>query len=164
MRLDDKGVRVATPDEPMPHTALLEQSLAAMAEVQERVEPGFAPDVAIIPAEDWRAFIDSHAEILLLWTAWRDSPYRDRTPPDGVASVVRRQCGGVACPDCDCAPTNDDETRPAVHMNLTRGSAGEILETDDPPRCKPCNETGAIHCQHPDECGGPWTVKGEQRD
>lgn len=81
-------VRVATPDEPLPHTALLEQALCAMAEVQERAEPGFAPDVAVIPAEDWRAFVDAHAEILLLWTAWRDSPYRERNAgvktPDGA--------------------------------------------------------------------------------
>lgn len=30
--------------------------------------------------------------------------------------------------------------------------------TGDMRRCKPCRETGAIHCSDPENCGGPWTV------
>lgn len=29
----------------------------------------------------------------------------------------------------------------------------------EPKRCKECNATGLWHCQHPDECGGPWDKK-----
>lgn len=25
--------------------------------------------------------------------------------------------------------------------------------------CHPCQSSGAIHCAHPDECGGPWTAE-----
>ena len=71
-----------------PSPQLLERTLSAMREVQERAEPGFAPDVAAIPAEDWRAFIDTHAEVQMLWVAWRDAP-------------------GCTYPDCSCEPNGD---------------------------------------------------------
>lgn len=28
----------------------------------------------------------------------------------------------------------------------------------EPKRCEPCRATGAIHCAHPAECGGPWNA------
>lgn len=65
---------------PAPVPQLMERALAAMREVQERAEPGFAPDIARIPAEDWRAFIDAHAEVQMLWAAWRDAPDGVNTP------------------------------------------------------------------------------------
>jgi hypothetical protein len=46
-----------------PAPQLLERALTAMRDVQERAEPGFAPDIARIPADDWRAFVDAHAEL-----------------------------------------------------------------------------------------------------
>jgi hypothetical protein len=68
----ERAIASGVPPSPMPQ--LMERALAAMQEVQERAEPGFAPDIAIIPADDWRAFIDAHAEVQMLWAAWRDSP------------------------------------------------------------------------------------------
>jgi hypothetical protein len=31
----------------------------------------------------------------------------------------------------------------------------------EPKHCKPCNQTGLAHCQHPDECGGPWDKRND---
>lgn len=28
--------------------------------------------------------------------------------------------------------------------------------SDKGKACKPCNETGAVHCADPANCGGPW--------
>ena len=33
------------------------------------------------------------------------------------------------------------------------------VATASPKRCEPCRATGAIHCAHPDECGGPWDTR-----
>lgn len=37
-------------------------------------------------------------------------------------------------------------------------------QTGDMRRCKPCRETGAIHCSDPENCGGPWTVPNDRHE
>jgi hypothetical protein len=152
-------VRVATPDEPLPHTALLEQALSAMADVQERAEPGFSPDVAVIPAEDWRAFIDAHAEILLLWTAWRDSPYRERA--DGVkeapASAAFFDPALIA--KAVMTPEEEDTVRRGCCPKCMERSLGEPTEGGGVQfrQCRRCTSIYAIGVA---PCDKP---QGEQR-
>jgi hypothetical protein len=98
----------------MPHTPLLERALSAMAEVQEQAEPGFAPGVAIIPAADWRMFVDEHAELSMLWTAWRDSP--------GWPCVCGPICQDEGAPTCRyTAPS------PSTAVQQEAGSADVLM-------------------------------------
>ena len=59
--------------------------------------------------------------------------------------------------------TNDDKWNCKYCRKVETCQANKTGSTASPPTtakwCKPCRETGAIHCSDPANCGGPWDAR-----
>ena len=59
---------------------------------------------------------------------------------------------------------DDGPKENGVNFCMDCGRPVEIETADSKQkRCEPCRATGLIHCAHPDECGGPWDTRADQR-
>lgn len=85
--------------------------------------------------------VEGHALLLV------DRPGQIGATPKGTGAGIK-----PSTPLSASSPAGDKST----HMPAVLGGIAGVAE---PKRCKECNATGLWHCQHPDECGGPWDKK-----